>query len=171
MRIVRIVGMAFGLLTAVATGAHGFDLTGHWVGKTTCKGLGDGEKFARKTEIVADVSESGRDVNIAFQGFGFVTLASGIAVPSTKNADKGELGFVACGNESEPAFGVAGRGKVSTKPSKGSGTVRFTVVVAGKDLNGIGVTDATFTCTGALKRTSTTDAGVTDCPLIMGAAR
>ena len=171
MRIVRIVVIAFGLLSASATGAQAFDLTGHWVGKAACKGLGDGAKFAQKTDVVADISESGRDVNIAFQGFDFLTLAAGVAVPSATNADKGELGFVACGNQSEPVLGVTGRAKVSTKPSKGTGTVKFTVIVAGKDLNGIGITDAAFTCTGGIKRTSTTDPGVNNCPLLMNAVR
>lgn len=171
MRIVRIGISVLAMLASVATAAQGFDLTGHWVGKATCKGLGDGAKFARKTEVVADVSQSGRDVNLAFQGFDFLSVASGIAVPSAKNADKGEVGFVACGNDPDPVFGVVGRAKVTTKPSKGTGTIKFTAIVAGKDLNGIGVTDATFTCTGGLKRTSTADPVVGECPIVMGAVR
>jgi hypothetical protein len=163
----RIVVCTALLLAVSPPAARGFDLTGHWVGKTSCKGLGDGAKFAGKSDIVADVSQSGRDVNIGFQGFSFLTLARAIAVPSAKNADKGEVGFVACDNEPDPVFGVTGRAKVATKPSKGTGTMRFVAIVAGKDLNGLGVADATFTCTGTLKRTSTVDPGVGGCPVGM----
>jgi hypothetical protein len=159
------------LLGVLPSLARGFYLTGSWVGKASCKGLGDGAKFAGKSEIVADVSQSGRDVNIAFQGFSFLTTVSAIAVPSVKNADKGELGFVACGNESDPVFGVTGRAKVATKPSKGTGTMRFVAIVAGKDLNGLGVADAAFTCTGTIKRISTVDPGVGACPVVVCAVR
>lgn len=166
MRIARIAMMAIAL-SAFSTTVHGFDLTGHWVGKASCKGLGDGEKFTGKTEVIADVSQSGHDVNIAFQGFSFLSLASAVAVASTKNADKGELGFVACDNEPEPVFGVTGRAKVTTKPSKGTGSIKLVAIVAGKNLSGIGATEATFTCTGTLKRTATADPVVGNCPSIM----
>lgn len=167
MRTSRLAVLVMAFLSAFSTTAHGFDLTGHWVGKASCKGLGDGAKFTGKTDLVADVSQSGSDVNVAFQGFTFLSLASAVAVPSAKNADKGEVGFVACDNQSAPVFGVTGRAKVTTKPSKGTGSIKLVAIVAGKDLNGIGVTEATFTCTGSLKRTATTDPGVADCPLIM----
>lgn len=167
MRVSRIVVWAGLLLTVWPNVARGFDLSGQWVGKVSCKGLGDGAKFAGKSDVVADVSQSGRDINVAFQGFAFLTKARAIAVPSAKNPDKGEVGFVACANEPEPVFGVTGRAKVATKPSKGTGTMRLVAIVAGKDLNGLGVADATFTCTGALKRTSTVDPGVGGCPAVM----
>lgn len=170
-RISRIVVWAGLVLAVWPNVARGFDLTGQWAGKVACKGLGDGAKFAGKSDVVADVSQSGRDVNVAFQGFSFLTTGSAIAVPSVKNPDKGELGFVACGNEPEPVFGVTGRAKVTTKPSKGTGTMRLVAIVAGKDLNGLGVADAVFTCTGTLKRTTTVDPGVGNCPVVMGAAR
>jgi hypothetical protein len=167
MRLLRIVVLTSFLLPSVVAPAVAFDLTGHWVGKASCKGLGDGRKFVGKTDVAADVSENGRDLNVEFQGFSFLSHASGVAVPSVKNADKGEVGFVACGNEPEPVFGVTGRAKVSTKPSKGTGSIKLVAIVAGKDLGGIGVTDGTFTCTGSLKRTSTTDPVVGDCPISM----
>ncbi len=163
MRTSRTVFPMLMLLIALTTPARAFDLTGHWVGKASCKGLADGQTFARKTDVVADVSESGRDVNFEFQGFALLSGASGIAVPSAKNADKGEVGFVSCGTEPVPIFGVTGSGKVATKPSKGTGSIKFVAVVAGKDLGGLGVTDGVFTCTFGLKRVSTTTPAVGGC--------
>ena len=52
MRISRIVVWTGLLLAVGATAARGFDLTGQWVGKASCKGLGDGEKFAGKSDVV-----------------------------------------------------------------------------------------------------------------------
>ena len=51
------------------------------------------------------------------------------------------------------------------------GTIKLVAIVAGKDLNGLGVDDATFTCTGTLKRTSTEDPAVGECPILMGTMR
>lgn len=164
--------VAAALACSLYAGAAGaFDLTGVWAGKATCKGFADGATFARKTEIGANVSQSGRDVYVEFLGFEVLTRANGIAVPSAKKPDKGEAGFVACGNESDPVFGVAVRTKVSTTPSKGKGTIKMVAVVAGKDLNSIGATDATFTCTGTLKRMATTDPLIGPCPVPMSALR
>lgn len=158
-------------LTLGASTAGAFDLTGTWSGKATCKGLGDGAKFTGKTPILADVSQSGRDVYVMFQGFSFLTHAVGITVANAQKPDKGEAGFVACGNEPDPVFGVTVRAKVSTTPSKGKGTIKLIAVVAGKNLSGVGVTDATFTCTGSLKRTATADPMIGGCPLVMSAVR
>jgi hypothetical protein len=152
------------LLALLPGPALAFDLTGTWQGKASCKGLADGETFKRsKFEVSAGVSQSGRDVNINFAGLSFVTGASGIAVPSSKKPEKGELGFVSCGTEPEPIFGVTGRAKVATTPSKGTGTIKFTAVVAGKDIGDLGVNDAVFTCTGAMKRTATADPAIGGC--------
>ncbi len=171
MRISMMIVAAALLTAAVATPARAFDVTGTWAGKTTCKGFADGQKFATKTQIAANVSQSGPDVNVAFQGFGFLTLARAIAVPNAKKTDKGELGFVACDNRADPVLGVTGRAKVTTTPLKGKGTIKFVTIVAGKNLDGIGVADATFTCTGSLKRTATADPGVGACAMAMGAVR
>ncbi len=157
--------------TFLAGTAGAFDLTGAWIGKASCKGLADGAPLKRKTEIAAGISQSGRDVNVEFLGFSFLTHANGIAVPHATKPDKGEAGFVACGNEPDPVFGVTVRTKVSTTPSKGKGTIKLIAVVAGKDLNGLGVTDATFTCTGTLKRTATADPLIGPCPPAMGTLR
>lgn len=135
--------------------ASAFDVTGAWAGKASCKGLGDGQKFALKLDITANVSQSGRDVNIEFAGLSFLAGASGIAIPNAKKPDKGE--------RPEPVFGVTARAKVTTATGKTKATIKFATIVAGKDFEGIGVTDGTFTCSGTLKRTQTLDPGVGDC--------
>ncbi|MCC6849335.1 MAG: hypothetical protein IT294_12610 [Deltaproteobacteria bacterium] len=164
MRILPVTTAAALVLAFGASTAGAFDLTGAWSGKATCKGFADGAKVVLKTEIAAGISQSGRDVNVEFLGFSFLTRAVGIAVADAKKPDKGEAGFVACGNEPDPVFGVTVRTKVSTKPSTGKGAIKLIAVVAGKDLNLIGVTDATFTCTGSLKRTTTFDPLIAGCP-------
>lgn len=152
-----------GLLAA--TSAAAFDVTGTWAGKASCKGLADGNKLAQKVEVTVRMSQSGRDVNMEFEGISLLARVSGIAIPSVKKPDTGELGFVGCGTHAEPIFGVTARGKVTTKPSKGKGAIKFVTIVTGKDLNFFGVVDSAFTCTGSVKRTSTTDPVVGDCPI------
>jgi hypothetical protein len=151
------------ILGLSGSSASAFDVTGSWAGKASCKGLGDGQKFALKVDIAANVSQSGRDVNIEFAGLSFFAGASGIAIPDAKKPDKGELGIVACGTHAEPVFGVTARAKVSTATGKTKATIKFVAIVAGKDFTGIGITDGTFTCTGTLKRTQTLDPGVGAC--------
>lgn len=161
VRFVAIPWLLVGLLHAASASA--FDVTGTWEGRATCKGFADGRKFAQKIDVETAVSQAGRDLNIEFAGLSFIARTSGVAVPDAGKPNKGELGFVSCGTEPEPIFGVTGRAKVATVPSKGKGTIRFMTVVAGKDIGDLGVSDAAFTCTGTLKRTSTVDLGVGDC--------
>ena len=163
MRTIRVsmTCSMFGLLIAAPVLAY--DVTGTWLGKARCKGFADGQAFAQKIDVQARLSQSGRDLNIEFEGITFITRASGVAVPNPKKPDKGELGLVSCGTEPEPVFGVTLRAKVTTKPSKGTGTIKFLALVAGKDIGDLGINDGVFSCTGSLKRTNTTDPVVGDC--------
>lgn len=164
MRPFRYTAIAATFLLGLAVSpASAFDVTGSWAGKASCKGLADGQKFALKLDVGANLSQSGRDVNIEFIGLQFLARASGIAIPDAKKPDKGELGIVACGTHPEPVFGVTARGKVSTATGKTKATIKFVTIVAGKDFSGLGVTDGTFTCVGTIKRTQTTNPGVGDC--------
>ena len=165
MRTIHAVG-AGTLVLALwsSTPAFGFDVTGSWEGKASCKGFADGQKFALKVDVAATVSQSGADLNLEFAGLSFVAHASGVAIPDAKKPEKGELGFVSCGTVPEPVSGVVGRGKVATAVGKTKATIKFVTIVADKNLPELGISAGTFTCTGTLKRTQTVDPGVLDCP-------
>lgn len=183
MRILQAAAAA-SLVVAVSSPvtAVAYDLTGSWVGKGNCKGfsdalssgaLGQKQKFSVKIDVSAGISQSGRDVNLEFAGLSFLTRASGVAIPDSKNPEKGALGLVACGTASEPAFGVTARARVSTTAGKTKASISFLMVVTGKDVAGLGglssggltVGDSALSCTGTLKRTQTTDPVVGDCQM------
>ncbi len=102
MRIqIRTLGATLVLGVAVAAvPAHAFVLTGHWIGKWSCKGF-DGGKFSSSQPNSADKAPSTLDITqsvgtfaAAIDGTSFTYNA--VAVTDAKDPNKGEVMLLGC---------------------------------------------------------------------------
>ena len=143
------------VLGAVVPAAHAFDLTGHWIGKYTCKGY-DGTRFSLKSEQPADFTQIGSEVRFHYDdGNDFVFI--GLAIPDAKKPDeKGEVMLVECSNTNDPTvYSEIVRAQVRTKQEKGKGTF------SGVSLY---VDGEAGTCKYKYKRLDTINPGLGACP-------
>jgi hypothetical protein len=154
---------AFLLTLASVPVAHAYDITGHWEGTYKCKGVDDGEKDSFEESVIADITQTGTATggSFFFGGSGSSYKYNGLAVANAAKPDKGDLALVICGNDDNLAAGAFdefGRFSVSTKPAKGTGTIKGISQYAAPDLD-------IFTCKWKLTRTATTNPGLTPtCP-------
>jgi hypothetical protein len=149
-------------LLAAAPSARAFDITGSWSGTYKCKGSLDGVKDSYEDTLEAGITQVGTAVGASISFTGNLFSYNGLAVANATKPDKGDLMIAICGTDDDLGAGVydeIGRLTVTTKPSKGSGTIKGTSNYAST-----GPPQA-YTCKWQLKRTSTVDPAVaTSCP-------
>jgi len=169
MRLVTTVriAVAFAFVGVVAHPASAFNLTGHWIGKYSCKGF-DGAKFTsgNKTSTL-DVTQTGAtiaamiDANVSPPDGSF--HYNGIAIPDDKNADKGEAILLGCHLANTPAptnttfDGELSRLSVKTK----TGTFKATITASSIFED---ATPEVSQCKYSYKRIDTNDPGIAACP-------
>ena len=150
------------LLVAVAPAAHAFDLSGHWSGTYKCKGNYDGEKDGFEEVLEANITQSGSTVGANFTFDGTPYSYNGLAVANLAKPDKGDVMLVICGSDDDlgsTTFDELGRFKVTTKPSKGTGSI------SGISVYSRSGPPQVYTCKWKLKRTSAVNPNVpTACP-------
>ena len=154
-----LVAVAYAALLGAAfpPAVGALDMTGTWEGKQNCKDY-DGQKIIEHgVPATALISQSGDTMTMGVNNFDHY---NGHAFTDSKNADKGETVFNACGTDDLPVSGVPTgeivRAKVSTKPSTGKGS--FSALSIFENTGALG------TCKWSFKRTSTTDPNVPACP-------
>jgi hypothetical protein len=150
------------LAIACAPAAYAFDLTGHWSGSYKCKGSFGGEKDSYDDVLEVDVNQSGTAVGLNISFTGTLYQYSGLAVANAAKPDKGDLMLTICGTDDDLSTGIfdeLGRLKVTTKPSKGTGSM------SGSSFYSTTNPPQAYTCKWKLKRTTTSAPVVsTSCP-------
>ena len=150
------------LVTALASSARAFELDGHWSGTYKCKGSANGEKDSYEDTLEADITQTGTAVGASISFSGTVYSYNGLAVADAAKPDKGDLMLTICGTDDDLGsgeFDELGRLKVTTKPTKGSGSI------SGISLYSANNPPDAYTCKWKLKRTSTSAPTVpTSCP-------
>ncbi len=150
------------LVATLAPSARAFDLDGHWSGTYKCKGNSGGEKDSYEDALEADFTQTGTAVGASISFSGTPYSYNGLAVADSKKPDKGDLMLTICGTDDDLGsgqFDELGRFKVTTKPSKGSGSI------SGISLYSANNPAEAYTCKWKLKRTSTSAPMVpTSCP-------
>jgi len=146
----RAIVALFGAGVALVTGsASAFDINGTWEGKITCKGIFDGAPQTLTVAPTVYVDDSSV-LQIAVDGLHF----SALAFFDPAKPDKGQLAIIRCdtnGIRSSGEFGGEfGRLKVSTKPSKGTGSISGTSYRAS-----VLFVNSVYTCKWSLKRQTT----------------
>lgn len=147
---------------SVAPAAHAFDLTGHWVGKWSCKGF-DGTRFTdvNKTSTLA-ITQTGNALTIDEDGRFLV----GAAIPdAAKPNEKGEVALITCGINTvfalEDEDSEVIRASVKAKPAvvkatlKGLGVLENNLTQFGQEIQ---------TCKYSYKRIDVTPPGLNGCP-------
>jgi hypothetical protein len=154
-RIIRtVLSIAAALaIPASATSALAYDLSGLWEGTYKCKGFINGVKDKYEDFLQAAITQSGTAVgaNISFDGDPF--RFNGLGIATSGKPDKGDLVLVVCGtndNLTTQDYDEIGRMTVTTKPSKGTGSIK------GVSNYAFGGTDI-YTCKWKLKRVSAVD--------------
>jgi len=155
------------VLGASAAGAQTFNLTGHWTGKWSCKGVANDGKFtaankASTLDVTQTVGTFAATVDAADPNGNFKFNA--FAVPDVKKPDqKGEVILLGCAlGPTVPPSDVAEliRVQVKTKPDSTTasfkGTSLFTSIFNGAPQVG--------TCKYSYKRMDTDDPGLSACP-------
>ena len=156
-----LLGIATTLLTFGAV-ADAFDVTGTWEGTYKCKGSYAGEKDSYADALVAKITQSGVAVGADITFDGDLFRYSGVAVANAAKPDKGDLGIVICGSDDDLTAGIydeLGRLSVTTKPSKGTGSIKGSSFYTRTNPGGA------YTCKWSLKRTDPADPAVgVGCP-------
>jgi len=137
--------------------AAAFDIHGTWTGSVTCKGIFDGAPQTISSSSTLLIDDNGT-LQLAIDAFHY----SGLAFFDPAKPDKGELVVIRCdtnGNRTSAEFGGEfGRLKVSTKPSKGTGSISGTSYRAS-----ILIADSVYTCKWSYKRLNTNHPGLGGC--------
>jgi hypothetical protein len=133
--------------------ASAIDLTGTWEGKLRCTFLLDGESIDRDVaEVQLLISQSADDLNLLVFGF---FRANGRVAADVSNPAKGMMSLVTCGSSSAGTGFVTGvaQAKVGLGTSD---TLKGSVTTD--------IADLMSSCSISMKRTSTAEPGVPDCP-------
>ena len=150
------------IAAAVAAPASAYDLTGHWVGKWSCKGF-DGGKFKDQNKTsTLDITQSGATIHAMLEG---AFVFNGVAIPDAKSADAGEAVLLDCHTND-----VAAEGDGDSEIIRA--VVKTTAAVTKASFKGVSVLEndvAPFgeqfqTCKYGYVRVSTADPGVGSCP-------
>jgi hypothetical protein len=160
------LGMVILISGAATAPAHAFDLTGHWVGKYSCKNFhGTKDASINKNSTLA-ITQTGNTfaANIDAANAGHNFRYNGLAVPDAKSPDtKGEAVLLGChlantlASHGATLDGELQRASVKTKGGTFKATFKSTSFFQ-DTLPEVGACKYTF------KRTDTTDPGVTACP-------
>jgi len=145
------------LLFAVAPrSVHAYDLTGHWVGKWSCKGF-DGVKFtdAEKNSTMA-VTQVGNTIR-ADLDTGF--YCNGAAIFDDKKPDEqGEVLLISCGTDNVPLNSPSEIVRASVRTKAGTFKATFKGLSIYEDVNDM------ETCKYSYKRVDQADPNVPPCP-------
>jgi hypothetical protein len=152
-------------LGAAAVPAHAFDLTGHWVGKWSCKGF-DGAKFSSRQFLktsTMDITQIQGTFAIAIDAANDNFTYNGSAIPDTDKPEKGEVAFLGCHLGTtlahDPLDGELVRAAVKTSTKVGDAKASFKgTSVFANDFPDVG------TCKYSYKRLDTIDPGLSACP-------
>ena len=111
---------------SMTPGAYAFDLTGHWIGKFSCKGF-DGTKFSlgEKSATLA-ITQTGNSIAALAGGF----LYTGTQIPDAAKPEQGEAVLFTCGTSSSLGQGEIARATVKTKIGTFKATLKATSVFA-----------------------------------------
>lgn len=143
MRTMLAVAVAC-LCLAVAPSAQGYDLTGTWIGKYSCKGF-DGAKFSSGSKSSTfKITQSGNQIAVDLDNGEY--RYNGGAIPDTAKPEKGEAVFLECANDSVPFTGGDSeiiRVAVKTKPGDVKATLKGTSIFE-DTLFGVGTCKYTF---------------------------
>ena len=158
----RTALLAMLVTAAVAAPAFAFDLTGHWVGKWTCKGF-DGAKFKDENKTsTLDVTQSGATINAALEG---AFLFAGVAIPDASKPEKGEAVLLDCNTNDVPAEADGNseiiRVSVATKVGGTKATFKGVSIL---ENNVAPFGEQVQTCKYSYIRVSTSDPVVGSCP-------
>jgi hypothetical protein len=152
--IIRFGAAAAALVagTVAAGGALAFDVTGTWEGTYKCKGVFDGLKDKYEDALVANITQTGTAVGADITFDGDLFSYNGLAIANAAKPDKGDLTVVICGSDDDLStgeFDEFGRLTVTTKPLKGTGSIKGTSYYSTTGPVQV------YTCKWKLKRTST----------------
>ncbi len=156
MRRAIVALAAVTLSFAVSIGsAHAFDLTGHWIGKLSCK-VFDGEKFTVKEKGGMEISQNAGTMSVTIGAVHY----NGMAIPDDKKPDqRGEAALVSCptSNVFTPDFSVILRASVKTKANSWKASFKGVSIFADN-------TPEDGSCKYSYKRVDTLDPLVPPCP-------
>lgn len=144
------------VLGAAVAPAHAFDLTGHWIGKWSCKDF-DGVKFneGANPSLMA-ITEAGGTMNVSIDNVGY----NGTAIADAKKPDeKGEAVLISCATSNVLTTDFAEIVRATVKTKIGSFKATFKAVSVFADN-----TPEVGTCKFSFKRVDTLDPGVLACP-------
>jgi len=167
MRILTsTLGTAAALAVLLVSPAHGFDLTGHWVGKWSCKGF-DGGKFTSSQPNKEDKNASTLAITQVQGGTFAASIDNGsftynaVAIPDSSKPEKGEVTLLGChlaNTLPPPSFdGELVRASVQTKAGTFKASFKATSIFV-DDFPEDG------TCKYSYKRIDTIDPGLSACP-------
>ena len=152
-------------LTTAAPAAHAFDLTGHWIGKWSCKGF-DGTKFTSKEpDSTLDVTQTGNDILASIDGQIF--LYNGTAIPDLAKPEKGEAVLLQCGTSNAVTLQESEivRATVKTKDTTFKASFKATSIFTDLFVNdNQEQVPEVGTCKYSYKRIDTIDPQVPGCP-------
>ena len=166
MRVsLTLVALVAGLLTAAPAPAQVFNMTGHWVGKFSCKGVDETGKFSETDDpSTLDITQTGNLIAVSLDQGDF--RYNGSIIPDTKKPDvQGEVVLVGCLTNTTFVAGDGSseimRAKVKTKANTVKASFSGTSIFEIKD-NQFG--ESVESCKLSYKRTDTTDPVVLACP-------
>ena len=149
----------FGLLTmcTVAVDAEAIDLTGVWIGRLVCDSF---DALGKSKDVITDdvmlITQTGDDLNIAADGFGFLyngTVIDDIANPTKK----AQFAFIECRTSAASTdTSEIGRAKVTIKTDGISAKLKAQSILSEP-------TPGFQTCKWSYKRVDTTDPLVPEC--------
>jgi hypothetical protein len=160
MRIPLLTIIAFVGLTAVASAgaaAQVFDMTGHWVGKFTCKGVDNTGKFSEKDDpSTLDITQTGSLIAVSLDSGNFTY--NGSLIPDIKKPDvQGEAVIIGCNTNTTFVAGDHSseimRAKVKTKANSEKASFSATSIF---EINDAQFGESVETCKLSYKRVSST---------------
>ncbi len=161
----RVTTFALLLLTAFASHAAAFDITGTWTGTRKCSDLFAGAKDKFTDPATFQITQSGNAIGISADfGGGNPPRYTGFANFPAAKPNKGEFAMIHCGTNDIVAdattYDSIGRMQVSTKASKVKGTIKGITI-----FSDTGPRPSLGTCKWSLTRQTTPDPVVTTtCP-------
>jgi len=152
-----VVGLGLLTMCVEPPRAGAVDLTGTWVGKIVCDSFDPlGKSKGGVKDDIMEITQSGADLNIVADEFGF--LYNGLVIDDpTSPAFKGQAGFIEC--RTTPAntdTSEIGRLKVVVKGDGINAKLKAQSILTNPD-------PLVQTCKWSYKRTDTADPAVPDC--------
>jgi hypothetical protein len=154
IRFGATIAVAAVAIAVTVSAALAFDVTGTWEGTYKCKGIFDGLKDKYEDALVANLTQTGTAIGADITFDGDLFSYNGLAIANAAKPDKGDMTVVICGSDDDLStgeFDELGRLSVTTKPLKGTGSIKGTSYYSTTGPVQV------YTCKWKLKRTSTVD--------------